>query len=339
MSRAVAPAQGGSAVPKTLFVVDDSATMRKVFEMTFAGEDVTVVTHDGGDSVMGRAREAHPALVIVDANLDGRSGYELCRSIKADGALRGVPVMLLYSDHSPLDDAKARECGADGTLAKPFETQVAIDKIKSGFTMGGAAPSPSAAAAPPAAPAPAAFPPRPAEPGPPTAPRATAAVGAQSTPKPIIAPPPPPAEPTRPPSSAGVGAVGSSNAPGASHRTQVFVPPSSIAAPNVGSAGPRHADSGSIEMTIEPDDEMSVDHGTLAELAQKSGTMSDGAPSAASALSSDVAKRVAAMGLSPAQVDAVTALTRDVVERVVWEVVPQLAETLLREEIRRLTAE
>lgn len=45
------------------------------------------------------------------------------------------------------------------------------------------------------------------------------------------------------------------------------------------------------------------------------------------------------MGLSPAQVEAVTALTREVVERVVWEVVPQLAETLIREELRRLTAE
>jgi hypothetical protein len=59
----------------------------------------------------------------------------------------------------------------------------------------------------------------------------------------------------------------------------------------------------------------------------------------AAALTAEVQQRVGAMGLTPAQVEAVTALTREVVERVVWEVVPQLAETLIREELRRLTAE
>lgn len=44
------------------------------------------------------------------------------------------------------------------------------------------------------------------------------------------------------------------------------------------------------------------------------------------------------MGLTPEQVQAVLTLTREVVERVVWEVVPDLAETIIREEIARLTA-
>jgi hypothetical protein len=43
------------------------------------------------------------------------------------------------------------------------------------------------------------------------------------------------------------------------------------------------------------------------------------------------------LGLTPQQADAVLALSRDIVERVVWEVVPVLAETLIREEISRLT--
>ncbi len=52
-----------------------------------------------------------------------------------------------------------------------------------------------------------------------------------------------------------------------------------------------------------------------------------------------VEQRVGGLGLTPAQVEAVTALTRDVVERVVWEVVPQLAEAMIREELKRLTAD
>ena len=45
------------------------------------------------------------------------------------------------------------------------------------------------------------------------------------------------------------------------------------------------------------------------------------------------------MGLTPEQVDGVMAISKEVIEQVVWEVVPDLAETLIKEEIRRLTAD
>ncbi|MCE7893490.1 MAG: response regulator, partial [Sorangiineae bacterium PRO1] len=51
------------------------------------------------------------------------------------------------------------------------------------------------------------------------------------------------------------------------------------------------------------------------------------------------AERLSGLGLSKEQVDGVLALSREVVEQVVWEVVPTLAETMIKEEIRRLTAE
>jgi hypothetical protein len=60
-------------------------------------------------------------------------------------------------------------------------------------------------------------------------------------------------------------------------------------------------------------------------------------PAALHAVNGHLASKVGEMGLTPAQADAVLALTREVVERVVWEVVPQLAESLIKEEIARLT--
>jgi hypothetical protein len=50
-----------------------------------------------------------------------------------------------------------------------------------------------------------------------------------------------------------------------------------------------------------------------------------------------MAAKLEQIGLTPTQVDAVLALSRDVVERVVWEVVPVLAETIIKEELARLT--
>jgi CheY-like chemotaxis protein len=52
----------------------------------------------------------------------------------------------------------------------------------------------------------------------------------------------------------------------------------------------------------------------------------------------ELPQRLGNLGLSPDQVAAVLALSRDVIERVVWEVVPELAETMIKEEIRRLTS-
>jgi hypothetical protein len=63
------------------------------------------------------------------------------------------------------------------------------------------------------------------------------------------------------------------------------------------------------------------------------------APHVAKEVNGQLAGKLAELGLTPAQADAVLALSREVVERVVWEVVPQLAETMIREEIARLTKE
>lgn len=65
------------------------------------------------------------------------------------------------------------------------------------------------------------------------------------------------------------------------------------------------------------------------------------APAAAksSAAQADFSAKLSGLGLSAEQVQGVLALSKDVIEQVVWEVVPALAETLIREEIRRLTAD
>ncbi len=124
-------------MPNTLFVVDDSATMRKVFELTFAGEDVTVVTHDGADGVLARLREVRPQAAIVDVALGaGSTGYDLVRSIRSEAGVGAIPIYLLYSEHSPLDEPSARSCGAVGAIVKPFESQVLIDKVRQALAVG-----------------------------------------------------------------------------------------------------------------------------------------------------------------------------------------------------------
>jgi hypothetical protein len=63
------------------------------------------------------------------------------------------------------------------------------------------------------------------------------------------------------------------------------------------------------------------------------------APAASLSNGGQLADKLAELGLSPEQVAGVLSLSREVVEKVVWEVVPVLAETMIREEIKRLTSD
>src|SRR5262245_10340779 len=64
-------------VPTKILVVDDSATMRRVLQMTFAGEDAQVIAVESGDAGAAKAGEMVPDVVFADASMQGVDGYEL----------------------------------------------------------------------------------------------------------------------------------------------------------------------------------------------------------------------------------------------------------------------
>ena len=116
-------------MPKTLLLADDSVTIQKVVGISFANEDVVLLTVDNGDDAVARAREARPDLVLADVMMPGKDGYEVCETLKADPELRHVPVLLLSGTFEPFDEERARRAGADGHITKPFEAQALVDQV------------------------------------------------------------------------------------------------------------------------------------------------------------------------------------------------------------------
>lgn len=133
---------------KRLLLADDSITIQKVVQITFAHEDYELTVTDNGDAALAKAREIVPQLILADVYMPGRNGYELCAAIKQDPALREVPVLLLAGSFEPFDEAKARAAGADAWIEKPFESQALIDKVAALLS---AVPAPAPAPAPAAA--------------------------------------------------------------------------------------------------------------------------------------------------------------------------------------------
>jgi CheY-like chemotaxis protein len=116
-------------MPKTILLADDSVTIQKVVGISFANEDVVLVTVDNGDDAVLRARETRPDLVLADVAMPGKDGYEVCDAIKSDPQLRHVPVLLLSGTFESFDEARARNVGADGHISKPFEAQALVDRV------------------------------------------------------------------------------------------------------------------------------------------------------------------------------------------------------------------
>ena len=116
-----------------------------------------------GNQAIARVEEEPPDIVLADVGMPGKSGYEVSSYIKHQPRLAHIPVLLLTGAFEPIDQQKAAEAGCDGVLAKPFEPQLVIGRVRellsrppaetAPSSAGAARSVPSGSAPPPAAPA------------------------------------------------------------------------------------------------------------------------------------------------------------------------------------------
>jgi CheY-like chemotaxis protein len=92
------------------------------------GHEVTAVMD--GERALMRLSEVDPDIVLVDAFLPYRDGYELCEFIKSHPRLRHVRVVLTAGLLEPLDEQRARQVSCDAILKKPFEASVVIETLR-----------------------------------------------------------------------------------------------------------------------------------------------------------------------------------------------------------------
>src|SRR3954451_21311513 len=116
-------------MPKSLLLADDSTTIRTAVGMVFKKEDFTLTTVANGTEALERARDLKPDLILADVGMPGLTGYELCERIRADAALKQTPVLLLGGG-TPVDPSRAIAAGANGQMAKPFDSQKLLDQVK-----------------------------------------------------------------------------------------------------------------------------------------------------------------------------------------------------------------
>lgn len=120
-----------------LLLADDSITIQKVVELVLAEEDFQIKSVSNGEEAMKVIDEFQPDIVLADIEMPKMNGYQLCEKIKRNPGTKNVPVILLAGAFEPIDNELARNVGADDSVIKPFESQELISKINAVLTMGG----------------------------------------------------------------------------------------------------------------------------------------------------------------------------------------------------------
>jgi CheY-like chemotaxis protein len=117
-------------MPHKLLLADDSVTIQRVIELTFADEDVQVTAVGNGQAAIDSALRDAPDVILADVGMPERDGYEVAAFIKGNPALAHIPVLLLSGAFEPFDEARAKSAGCVGVLVKPFEPQMVISRVR-----------------------------------------------------------------------------------------------------------------------------------------------------------------------------------------------------------------
>ena len=115
---------------KRILVVEDREDNLQILRdmLTSAGHEVVEALN--GEQALAAVAKQPPDLILMDIQLPVMDGYEATRRIKADPALRSIPIIAVTSYALSGDEDKARAAGCDDFVAKPFSPRQLLAKVK-----------------------------------------------------------------------------------------------------------------------------------------------------------------------------------------------------------------
>jgi DNA-binding response OmpR family regulator len=120
---------------RKLLLADDSITIQKVVELVLTEEDIEIKAVNNGEDALNIIDSFQPDIVLADIEMPKINGYKLCENIKQNKKTANIPVILLAGAFEPIDESLAKQIGADDFVIKPFESQELISKINAAFTI------------------------------------------------------------------------------------------------------------------------------------------------------------------------------------------------------------
>ncbi|PYF76723.1 response regulator [Pedobacter nutrimenti] len=113
---------------KRILIVENDLEMEDVFKEIFQGDDYTVFFYEETEDIIELLEKHEPGIVILDYNLNGLNGGELCKLVKAHSKFKDIPVLLLSA--FPKFIYNKENVGYDAFLEKPFDVEELQNIVK-----------------------------------------------------------------------------------------------------------------------------------------------------------------------------------------------------------------
>lgn len=120
----------------TILVIDDEPQIRRVMRATLASQGYTVTEARSGEEALEMLRGEQPDLILLDVNLPGMGGLEVCREIRDRS---DVPIVMLTVRNTEKDKVQALDAGADDYVVKPFGMEELSARIRAALRRASAA--------------------------------------------------------------------------------------------------------------------------------------------------------------------------------------------------------
>jgi two-component system, cell cycle response regulator DivK len=115
---------------KRILVVEDQSDNRKIIRDAFARTEYEIIETENGEEALAAIAKARPDLILMDIQLPIMDGYTATRRIKADPALRSIPIIAVTSYALSGEEKKAREAGCDDYIPKPYSPRELLAKVR-----------------------------------------------------------------------------------------------------------------------------------------------------------------------------------------------------------------
>jgi EAL domain-containing protein (putative c-di-GMP-specific phosphodiesterase class I)/ActR/RegA family two-component response regulator len=124
----------GAAIDKnagsgTVIVVDDAADVRQLARFSLASAGFDVMEAESGEMALALARRVTPDCVVLDVNMPGMSGLDVCRALRSDPNMSGLTIVMLTADTQASEKVEAFTLDADDYIIKPFAPRDLINRV------------------------------------------------------------------------------------------------------------------------------------------------------------------------------------------------------------------
>jgi two-component system, cell cycle response regulator DivK len=119
-----------SVTNRRILVVEDQEDNRRILRDLLTSRGYDLVEAEDGEKALAMAQDRRPDLILMDVQIPLLDGYEVTRRLKADPALRDIPIIVVTSYALSGDESKARAAGCNAYVSKPYSARQLLAKIQ-----------------------------------------------------------------------------------------------------------------------------------------------------------------------------------------------------------------